>query len=192
MDMSVQQWRRGVDTALAAHRVARANLRSARAALAERDEAFWTACDAGKLVQVVAEQVQEAAHARIAGVVCQCLQAVFDDPYEFKIVFDRARGRTEARMVFVRDGDEINPIDSSGGGVIDVAAFALRLSCIMLSRPASRRVVVLDEPFRFVSEGYRPRVRAMLLDLAGRLGVQFIMVTHIKELAIGTVVEMAQ
>jgi DNA repair exonuclease SbcCD ATPase subunit len=138
----------------------------------------------------VAETIQEEAHDRIAGVVTRCLAAVFDDPYEFHIRFERARGRTEARLVFVREGREVNPTDASGGGVVDVAAFALRLSCLMLARPACRRVVVLDEPFKFVSADRRANVRAMLEGLAVDLGVQFIMVTHIEALECGTIIRL--
>ena len=145
------------------------------------------ALEAQKIVQALAESIQQEAHGRIAGVVSRCLAAVFEDPYEFRIVFEQTRGRTEARLVFVRDGVEVNPIDSSGGGVVDVAAFALRLSCLMLSRPARRRVVVMDEPFRFVSKAYRPAVALLLEQLSKELSVQFIVVTHFPELAIGKV-----
>lgn len=151
---------------------------------------YESAVEAQKITQVVAETIQQEAHNQIAGVVSQCLSSVFDDPYEFKINFERARGKTEANLVFIRDGEEINPIDSSGGGVIDVAAFALRISCLMLTRPQRRRVVVLDEPFRFVSQEYRPRVRTMLIELSKDLNIQFIMITHIKELAIGKVIDI--
>ena len=148
------------------------------------------AIEAQRITQIVAEAVQQEAHNQIAGVVSQCLSSVFDDPYEFKIRFERARGKTEAHLVFIRDGEEINPIDSSGGGVVDVAAFALRISCLMLTRPQRRRVVVLDEPFRFVSQEYRGRVRTMLTELSRDLNIQFIMITHIKELAIGKVIDI--
>lgn len=148
------------------------------------------AIEAQKITQMVAETIQQEAHNQIAGVVSQCLSSVFDDPYEFKIKFERARGKTEAHLIFVRDGEEINPIDSSGGGVVDVAAFALRISCLMLTRPPRRRVVVLDEPFRFVSQKYRGGVRTMLTELSKDLNIQFIMITHIKELAIGKVIDI--
>jgi DNA repair exonuclease SbcCD ATPase subunit len=166
------------------------HLKAARAAVVEGEEAFADADEAQQIVQAVAETIQEEAHDRIAGVVTRCLAAVFDEPYEFKINFERARGRTEAKLLFVRDGMEVNPIDASGGGVVDVAAFALRLSCLMLARPACRRVVVLDEPFKFVSADRRANVRAMLEGLAADLGVQFIMVTHIDALRCGHIVEI--
>lgn len=167
---------------------------AAEAQAAERldtvEDALVHEIAAQEALQGIAAAVQDAAHARIAGVVSECLGAVFDDPYEFRILFNRARGRTEARLVFVRDGQEINPIDSSGGGVIDVAAFALQVACLMLSRPPARRVMVLDEPFKFVSARYVPRVREMLERLSEELRIQFIMVTHIPELRCGKVIEV--
>jgi len=146
--------------------------------------------EAQEFTQSIAQEVQQKAHARIAAVVSQCLEAVFDEPYTFKIHFEQKRGRTEAALVFERDGMEVDPLTASGGGVVDVAAFALRLSCLMLSRPPMRRLVVLDEPFKFVSEEYRGRVREMLDRLSLELNVQIVMVTHIPELETGKVIRL--
>ena len=146
--------------------------------------------EAQELAQQVAQAVQQQAHDQIAEVVSRCLSAVFDEPYTFRIHFERKRGRTEARLSFERDGFEVAPMSASGGGVVDVASFALRLSCLMLNKPALRRVLVMDEPFKYVSEDYRARVRELLETLAQEMSVQFIMVTHINELKCGTVVEL--
>jgi DNA repair exonuclease SbcCD ATPase subunit len=186
----IDRWRETADEAMAARAAAHTRLKRARQAVVEAEAEYDAADQAQQIVQAVAETIQEEAHDRIAGVVSRCLATVFEEPYEFRIHFERARGRTEAQLVFVRDDEEYNPIDSSGGGVVDVAAFALRLSCLMLARPARRRVVVLDEPFKFVSADRRANVRAMLEGLAADLGVQFIMVTHIDELRCGHIVEI--
>lgn len=178
------------DQKLAERAAAKAAWSSSRSKLAQAEEYWYAAEEAQETVQAIAETVQQAAHARIAGVVSKCLAAVFDEPYDFQIEFERSRGRTEARLVFVRNGEPVNPIDSSGGGVIDVAAFALRVSCLLLHRPACRRCIVMDEPFKFVSAEYQDRVRALLESLADDLDVQFIMVTHIDALRAGTVVEV--
>src|SRR4051812_23271268 len=53
------------------------------------------------ITQEVAEKVQQQAHQQIASVVTKALESVFEDSYEFKIVFERKRGRTEARLVFL-------------------------------------------------------------------------------------------
>ena len=183
-------WRRQADRLVAERAAVAAGLRQARSAVIAGEAALDAADEAQQIVQLVAKTVQETAHDRIAGVVTRCLAAVFDEPYEFHVRFEQARGRTEARLVFSREGMEVNPIDASGGGVVDVAAFALRISCLMLTRPASRRVVILDEPFKFVSADRRDRVRAMLLGLAADLGVQFIVVTHIDELRCGRIIDI--
>lgn len=142
-----------------------------------------------EIIQHVAQQIQQKAHAKIASVVSDCLKAVFDEPYRFKINFERKRGRTEARLTFERAGHELNPASGAGGGVIDVAAFALRLACLMLARPARRRLLVLDEPFKNVhSPIYRERVRLMLETLSEKMGVQIVMSTGIEEFQIGKVV----
>ncbi len=149
--------------------------------------------DAQEIAQNVAQTVQQQAHSRISRVVTSCLRTVFDgeDDYGFKIRFERKRGRTEAVLLLTKNGYEIEDVlDGDSGGVVDIASFALRLACIVLSKPRLRKLVVLDEPFKFVSKGYRDNVRRMLEGLAKDFGVQFIMVTHIDELEIGKVVRL--
>ncbi len=147
--------------------------------------------EARAVAQTVAATVQQQAHRRIAEVVTRCLEAVFgEEAYRFQIQFEEKRGRTEARLLFVRDGLEIDPLSGAGGGVVDVAAFALRLSVLVLSRPVLRRVLFLDEPFRYVSREYWPAVRRLLESLAEEMQVQIVMVTHQEGLRTGTIIEV--
>jgi ABC-type molybdenum transport system ATPase subunit/photorepair protein PhrA len=142
------------------------------------------------LAQGTAQAVQEEAHRKIADIVSYSLAAVFDIPYQFKISFEQKRGRTEAILTFERDSISADPMTASGGGVVDVAAFALRLSCLLLSRPPLRRLLVLDEPFKWLSREFRPRVRALLEKLASEMNVQMVIVTHDEELVIGKVIKL--
>lgn len=169
-------------------RLARRAVKEERKELVQARKAEKTALEARTVLVGMAQAVQQKAHDRIAAVVSSCLSAVFDDPYEFKIHFEQKRGRTEARLVFMRAGFEVDPTDAAGGGMVDVAAFALRAACLVLHRPRLRQLLVLDEPFRFVSAGYRPAVRTMLEELSRDLKLQIIMVTHSEELEIGKVV----
>lgn len=159
-----------------------------RVALTTAQDRVTTVLEAQTLLQQLAQGVQQQAHACIAEIVSKCLEAVFVEPYEFKIEFERKRGKTEARLVFLRNGHEIDPLEGSGGGVIDVAAFALRLACLVLSNPASRKVMILDEPMKFLSKDYRPRFRELLKTISEDLQVQFIVVTHDPDLIGGVVV----
>ena len=145
------------------------------------------------IAQIVAQTIQEKVHAKISSVVSRCLSAVFEDPYQFKILFERKRGRTEALLIFERDGHQItDPMNGSGGGCIDVAGFALRLSSLMLQRPKRRRTIVLDEPFKSPSpaKNYRDRTKQLIETLADEMGIQFVMITNIMELATGNVVDL--
>ena len=169
---------------------ARDRVKRDRATAFEAEDHLLTAEQARVLIQQVGQAVQKEAHDRLAGVVSSCLTAVFDEPYEFRIAFDRKRNQTEARLVFVRDGMEVSPMDAAGGGVVDVAAFALRLSCLMLRRPAARRFLCLDEPMRFVSENYRPKVKKLLENLSERMSCQILQITHAPELVAGKVIEL--
>lgn len=147
--------------------------------------------EARSVVTNIAQQVQENAHQQIAAVVTSALEAVFDDPYEFVIRFERKRNRTEAVLEFTRDDNPVNPLEAAGGGVVDVAAFALRVACMTLSKPRIRSLLVLDEPFRFVSRNYRERLRDLIQTLSERLEIQFVIVTHIDELELGKVVRLS-
>lgn len=170
--------------------LARLRAKTDRIAVSDAEDELAASEQARDLIQQVGQAVQREAHDRLAGVVSRCLESVFDEPYSFKIVFDKKRNQTEARLVFVRDGMEVSPLDAAGGGVVDLAAFALRLSCLCLRRPASRRLLVLDEPFRFISANYRPAVKEMLEELSEKMQVQILMVTHASELTTGKVVEI--
>ena len=180
---------------LADHRAASSQVKSEQSILMQSEDNQTNAEEAQVIIQYTSQAIQQAAHSRIAGVVSRCLESIFDDPYEFKIEFERKRGRTEAKLTFVRDGIIFDdPLNQASGGVCDVAAFALRLSCILLGRPPNRRVVILDEPFSNIrGKQNRERVRSLLLQLSEELNIQFILNIDLDvypEFALGKVIEM--
>jgi DNA repair exonuclease SbcCD ATPase subunit len=190
--MNLSDLRKKADKFIAEYEHAKRTVKEEKIRLKEAKETLKDTLEAQTFLQNVAQQVQESAHGKISEVVTKCLRGVFGkDSYEFRIIFERKRGKTEARIAFYRDGLLLeDPSDESGGGVIDVAAFALRLACLVLSKPPRRRFLALDEPFRFVDREYRPRVRAMLETLSEEMDVQIILVTHDPEFEIGKVVEI--
>lgn len=120
--------------------------------------------------------------------VQKCLEAVFDDPPEFKILFERKRGRTQARLVFSRSDYELDPTSEDSGGMVNVAAFGLMLARLLFSVPRKRRVLFLDEPFPGLSRNHGERVRELLLRLSEELKLQIVMVTHSDQLTCGKVI----
>ena len=133
------------------------------------------------LVQDVALKTQATLKMSIEPIVTSALDIVFqDDAYGFSVEFDIKRNKTECVLAFTRNGHKISPIDSSGFGAIDVAAFALRLALWNVSKPRTRPTFILDEPFKHVSEDLQEAVTQMVHTLAHKLGIQVIMVTHNK------------
>src|ERR1700738_4203529 len=55
-------------------------------------------------IQQIAQQVQTQSHKQLTKVVSKCLSAVFQEPYELRIEFERKRGRTEAEFIYLRNG----------------------------------------------------------------------------------------
>lgn len=191
--LTLPEHRRKADLLLADYKHAARSFKEERQALQDAERTLSDALEARKLLQIVAETVQKAAHQAVAGIVTRCLQTVFgEESYVFKIDFRGARGKTEARFLLCRDGNEIDPMDAAGGGVVDVVSFALRLVALILTKPSKRRLLCLDEPFRFLSQEYRPAVAELVQELAKELDVQFILVTHSEELMIGEVIHVGE
>lgn len=189
--MQTKSLRQSLNEKLAELKVARAQVQAERKSLEEAKDKSQDLKQALSVAQDVAQAVQQEAHRKIADIVSKSLDAVFDDNLEFKIRFEQKRGRTEAQLLLFKNGVELgNPMDSTGGGVLDLCSFALRLSAICLTRPPVRKLLVCDEPFKHLSAEFRPRVRELILRLAKELDFQVVMVTHSPELACGKVIEL--
>jgi DNA repair exonuclease SbcCD ATPase subunit len=184
------KYRRCLDKKLAEIAVHTDQQKKAAANLEALDELLNDIIESQRHAQYVISGIQERVHSRIAGVVSSCLATVFDRPYKFKMLFERKRNRTEARCIFERDGLRVDPMTASGGGMVDVAAFALRLAGLLLRKPTPRKIIVMDEPFKFVSAEWRDNVRLLMDKLAADFGVQLIQVTHIEELVTGKVIRL--
>jgi len=129
-------------------------------------------------IQTVAKKVQESFKVKIESIVSVALSSVFDDPYEFKVDFEIKRNRTECILSFERNGFKVNPLNASGGGAVDIASFALRLSLWSLENPKKESIIILDEPFKFVSKNLREKASMLVKELSDKMGIQFIIVTH--------------
>lgn len=136
---------------------------------------------AQRIIQEVAKQTQKEIKLYISNLVSLALATVYDDPYTFDLDFIEKRGRTEAVPYFIRNGKLYLPGKETGGGPVDIASFALRLSLWCLNKSAS--TFILDEPFGDLDEEAIPRTIELLKKLSKKFNMQFIIITHNKELA---------
>lgn len=134
------------------------------------------------ILQTLAKETQDGIKYHITDIVNLALNAVFDDPYEFTIEFVFKNNKVAAELYFIKDGNKIDPLSSTGGGVVDIAAFALRIALWTLGNPRSDNCIVLDEPLKWISKDLRPKAAEIIKELSNKLDLQFIIVTHMPEL----------
>lgn len=139
--------------------------------------------EAKTIIQAVAQITQNELEYRIEEPVSLALAAGYDNPYKMSAKFETTeRGSTECKLNFERNGSVLKPLESSGGGPIDFASFALRIGGWSLESPRKRAVMCLDEPFKWVSRNKMSLAGEMMRQVAKQLNLQIIMISHIPEL----------
>jgi DNA repair exonuclease SbcCD ATPase subunit len=138
---------------------------------------------AKEIVREVGMQTQQQLQYHISDITSLALESIFDDPYELRVEFVKRRDKVECDLLFVRNGEGVDPLSASGGGAVDTAAFALRIASWSMRSPRSRNTIILDEPLRFLSEDLQEKASMMIKQLSEKLGLQFIIITHEPTLA---------
>lgn len=146
----------------------------ATALLGQAKESLKASESLRAVVQQVAKETQDQLRLRFEAIVQACLDAVFPKTYVFRMEFISRRGQVEVDMWLDKDGTRMDPLDSNGGGVVDVMAIALRICCLTLS--SKRRVLFLDEPFGHLRGEARERLGELLAIISERLNIQILMV----------------
>jgi DNA repair ATPase RecN len=136
--------------------------------------------EAQGFLQKVAQDTQSQLKIYIEDLVQLALDTIFPGKYEFKLEFEIKRGKTEARLVFLDDGEAVDPMDASGGGLVNMAALGLRIAVWALGK--TRPIIGLDEPGHFLSSDLQAQFSMVLKELSETLGVQFLIVTHKEEI----------
>lgn len=137
------------------------------------------------IIQKVAQQTQQQLEWHISEIVTLALASAFENPYTFKAEFVQRRGKTECDLFFEREGFRVDPIAESGGGVVDITAFALRVAMWSLAKPRWGNTLIFDEPFKNINDKTRKtheRIAEMVKVLSRKLKLQFIIITMIPEL----------
>lgn len=135
--------------------------------------------EARVLIQEAALKTQESLRVRLSSIVTLALQSVFkDEEIEFRVTFESKRGKTECLLEVGENGVFAPPLETHGGGLCDIASFALRASFWSIEQ--TRPVMVLDEPMKFLRGAALPKLAAEMLRMVSeKLGIQIIMVSHV-------------
>lgn len=159
------------------------SLEKAKQAVKEKKRDLRRHEQAREIIREVGLKTQQQLQIHISDITTLALEAVFPNPYALIAEFVERRNKTECDIYFARDGNQVDPLSAAGGGVVDIASFALRVASWSMQIPRSRNTLILDEPFRYLSTGLLPRAGEMLKQISEKLGLQIIMVTHSEELA---------
>ena len=162
-----------------------ANLNDEKVAMEETERKLDNVSMAVNIVDACAGVLKTQIEVQLSDVVTRCLQTIFGDHLRFRVTIEsNASGRSEAKMVLIQEGEEIDPLDAAGGGLVDVIAFALRIGCMLLQCPEPCRYLILDEPFKYLSRDLQPEIGKLLQELSEQLNFRYIIVTHEDDLGL--------
>lgn len=115
--------------------------------------------------------------ATVEKLVSYGLRVSFHDlPLALKIEASQKRGVQYLDLKFINRDVEAPILGAFGGGPASVCAFLLRL--LVCRRLNLAPVLLLDEPFSFVSSEYVGNVAKLLRELSDKLGITILLVTH--------------
>lgn len=180
MDSEIQQLRNRLEQEKGKSQQIEKDLTALRDELRDRRRSLIRHEQAREIVREVGLATQQQLQVHISDVTSLALESVFEDPYELIAEFVQRRNKTECDLYFERDGNRMDPMDSSGFGAVDVASLALRIAAWSMQLPQKRPVMILDEPFKWL-DGRTDRIERasrMIKELSDKLGIQFLIVTH--------------
>lgn len=153
------------------------NCQNAKTSLAKNLLDYENCLKARTVVQTVAKETQGNIELHISNLVTMALATVFPDPYTFSLRFIERRNTTEADLIFSKNGNETDDLlNTGGGGVADIASFALRIALWSLKK--TRATFILDEPDKFLhNPEYQEKASAMMHELCEKMGIQIILVS---------------
>lgn len=137
-------------------------------------------------LQGIAEKVQNSAKLQIEQIVQATLDVCFPGQFKFDITFIPARGKTNVEISLIEDGEKINPMLATGGSLIDIISFGLRMAVLSVrmqdkDSPVDN-VLLMDEPFKFLDSHRQIVIAHLLKDMCQTLGIQIVIITHRQEI----------
>ena len=137
-----------------------------------------------EIVNHIQKQTQGNIKETFESIVTYALKYIYSDHYEFGLEFDR-RGNLGTMNFNIKTEDfqeASEPTDTSGGGVLDICALALRMVLLEVSYPKVEGTLILDESFKHLSSDYLENGYKFLQEINKKLKRQIIMITHKQEI----------
>ena len=117
-----------------------------------------------------------------ASLVTEALSSIFEKDIRFKINLYSYRNEPAIDISVIEDELEIDPQKSCGGGLNDIISFVIKIIFIHLKK--SSKIIILDEPLKFLSRDYIEQSSNFIRDVSKRMNMQIILVSHKPDLEI--------
>ena len=133
--------------------------------------------EAQVFIQSVAQATQMQIKYNLEPIIQILMDACFPGKYSFVIDFTIERNRTVARLLFLKEGNEVDPLSQCGGGIVDLVSFALRIALWSIGK--TDNVIILDEPLKNLQPVELNKLGfEVIRSLSKKLGLQFIIVNN--------------
>lgn len=144
----------------------------------EQDRETYT--KAVELLTVVQGVTRDKIKDGFENIVSWALKYIFQSEYKFCLVFGR-RGNLSELDFAIQSPDldiPLDPMDSSGGGVLNVVSMVLRLVLMEVSMPKINGFFILDEAFKNVNgQQYIDQLNEFVIDINKKFNRQIIHIT---------------
>jgi ABC-type molybdate transport system ATPase subunit len=174
----IQELRRELTTQQARFGILNLEKKQVEARLKELKRLQELHIQARDVILAISKDMRQEIKALFDRIVTVAVQSVFDSSLEFYLDFNEEK--SEILCCLRKNGEEHPILDFVGEGLVDVISFALRICVLLISRRP--KVVILDEPFRFLDKARHPLASEMISKLSKELSIQFIIVTHSDDL----------
>jgi len=137
-----------------------------------------------ELLTLVQKETKDKIKEGFESIVTYALRYIYSENYSFELEFGR-RGNLQEIDFNIKTpslSKSFDPLDSSGGGVLDIISLALRIALLEVSKPRIEGFIALDESFKHLSSVYLERASSFLKAINEKINRQIILVTHQNEL----------
>ena len=114
--------------------------------------------------------------------VTEALSSIFERDIKFQINLYSYRKEPAIDISVIENNLEVDPQKSCGGGLNDIISFVIKIIFIHLKK--SSKIIILDEPLKFLSRDYIEQSSNFIRDISKRMNIQIILVSHKPDLEI--------
>lgn len=180
--MEINKYRESLDSLLVERKILQRDLTSNRTQYDELQVQIEELKTFSEVLQAASKLMYANLSVRLGNIITEGLTLVFPETdYRFAVEFVERRNQIETDLYLVdSEGNQYDPVHSVGGGITDFIALLLRITYIALSK--SKKVIIADEPSKFISRDKIGDATKFLAKVCEDLGFDLIVVTHIPEM----------